>query len=159
MIRTGVLISSVNGYEADRVAVACIQADPKRIPMMRAMVRRGKISADLNAIQVTGTSIESVTCKKFVMKYNDDCANLHFSDGFLGKMLQLALKPRPVFTKKCRSCGECARCCPVKAIEIEKSKRAKVDLEKCIRCYCCQELCPFKAVKIKKTLLGKVVTK
>ncbi|MBR5280886.1 MAG: DUF362 domain-containing protein [Clostridia bacterium] len=159
VIHTGILISSVNGYEADCVAVACIQADPKRIPMMRAMVRREKLSADLNAIPVTGTSIESVTCKKFVMKYNDDCANLHFSDGFLGKMLALALKPRPVFTKKCRSCGECVRCCPVNAIEIEKGKRAKVDLEKCIRCYCCQELCPFKAVKIKKTLLGKVVTK
>lgn len=159
VIRTGVLISSENGYEADRVAVACIQADPKRIPMMRAMVRRGKLPEDMTAIQVIGTPVADLVCKKFVVKYNDDCANLHFSDGFLGKMLELALKPRPVITKKCRSCGECARCCPVKAIEIEKGKRAKIDLEKCIRCYCCQELCPFKAVKIKKTLIGKVVTK
>ena len=158
-IHTGVLISSVNGYEADRVAVSCIQADPNRIPMLRAMARRGTLPEDWREIQVTGAPVEQVVCKKFVMKYNDDCAKLHFSDGFLGKMLQLALKPRPVFTKKCRSCGECARCCPVKAIEVPKGKRAKVDLEKCIRCYCCQELCPFKAVKIKKTLLGKVITK
>lgn len=156
-IETGLLISSENGFHADRVAVACIQGDVDRIPMMRAALRRGFVPADLAAIEVQGTSVASVTCKKFVMKYNDDCARLHFSDGFLGKMILSVLKPKPVFTKKCRSCGECAQCCPVQAIQVEKGRPAIVDLERCIRCYCCQELCPFKAVKIKKTWIGKVI--
>ena len=93
------------------------------------------------------------------MKYNDDCSRLHFSDGFLGKIMSKMVKPKPVFTKKCRSCGECARLCPVKAITVEKGKRAKADLDKCIRCYCCQELCRFKAVKIKKSPVTKLAQK
>ena len=95
----------------------------------------------------------------FVVKYNDDAERLHFSDGFLGSVVEGLLKPRPEFTKKCRSCGECAKLCPVGAITVEKGKRAKADLKKCIRCYCCQELCPAKAVKIKKTFVSKLVGK
>ena len=156
-IETGILISSENGYHADRVAIACIQGDVTRIPMMRAALRRGFLSENLDDIEVRGASISSVVCKKFVVKYNDDGSKLHFSDGFLGKMLLSVLKPKPVVTKKCKSCGECAMCCPVKAICVEKGKPASINLELCIRCYCCQELCPFKAVKIKKTLIGKVI--
>lgn len=157
-IQTSVLISSPDAFAADRVALACIKADPQRIPMMRAAWRRNLLPVEFGEISVEGCGVETVQTGKFVMKYNDDCARLHFSDGFLGRMLLSVLKPRPVFTKKCRSCGECERCCPVKAIRVEKGKRAVVNLDKCIRCYCCQELCPFKAVKIKKTLIGKVVT-
>ncbi len=156
-IEIGVLLSGVDAYEVDRVAVACVQGDPERIPMMRAAWRRGYLPAELDAISVTGCTIAQVACPKFVIKYNDDGSRLHFSDGFLGKMLLSVLRPRPAFTKQCRACGECARCCPVKAIRVEQGKKATVDLDVCIRCYCCQELCPFKAVKIKKTWIGKVV--
>lgn len=157
-IQTGLLISSEDGFEADRVALACIRADVTKIPMMRAAWRRGLLSEDLNAISIDGIPLEQVKTAKFVMKYNDDCSRLHFSDGFLGKMILSVLKPRPVITGKCRACGECGRCCPVQAITVEKGAKARIDLEKCIRCYCCQELCPFKAVKIKKTLVGKVIS-
>ena len=118
----------------------------------------GLLAEDLNTISIEGVALKQVETGKFVMRYNDDCSRLHFSDGFLGKMILSVLKPRPVITGKCRACGECGRCCPVQAITVERGSKARVDLEKCIRCYCCQELCPFKAVKIKKTLIGKVVS-
>ena len=58
--------------------------------------------------------------------------------------------------KGCIGCGECARCCPAKAIQLE-NKLPVIDREKCIKCYCCQELCPRHAMKIGKPLVFRFV--
>ena len=163
VIETGILIGSDNAFEADRAAMDIIGADTDRVPMARAAISRGLMSKNVDEIEITG-DIDLAKARAgasgFVVKYNDSLSRLHFSDGIVGRALEKLMKPKPVFTKLCRSCGECARHCPVKAITVEKGKRAKADLNKCIRCYCCQELCPFKAVKIKKTpiavLAGKI---
>ncbi len=47
---------------------------------------------------------------------------------------------------KCKSCGLCARNCPVNAIEWEKKKPAVIDREKCIRCKTCIDNCKFDAI-------------
>lgn len=44
--------------------------------------------------------------------------------------------------EKCRSCGICARQCPVQAITGEKKSSYIIDQEKCIRCGTCLEACP-----------------
>ena len=158
----GMLMGSENAFELDRVAVDMIGADISRVPMARMAVKRGLMPESVDAIEIKGDvtlQMAREKCKDFVVKYNDDNLRLHFSDGVLGRAMEKMMKPRPVFTKACRSCGECMRNCPVKAITVEKGKRAEVDLNKCIRCYCCQELCPFKAVKIKKTFIGKIAGK
>ena len=46
----------------------------------------------------------------------------------------------------CRSCGICARNCPVGAISGEKKQPYVIDQEKCIKCGACMEKCPFKAI-------------
>ena len=46
----------------------------------------------------------------------------------------------------CRSCGICARNCPVGAITGEKKQPYVIDQEKCIKCGACMEKCPFKAI-------------
>ena len=161
-IDIGVLIGSDNAFEADRAAMYMIGADVERVPMARAAVERGLMPADIAGVVITGgCDIERARAqaKGFVVKYNDANSRLHFNDGIVGRALEKLMKPRPVFTKACRSCGKCAQHCPVKAITIEKGKRAKADLNICIRCYCCQELCPFKAVKIKKTLAARIAQK
>ena len=120
------------------------------------------MSEDIAEVEIKGgCDIERARtlAKGFVVKYNDSNSRLHFSDGIVGRAMEKLIKPRPVFTKACRSCGKCAMHCPVKAITVEKGKRAKADLNICIRCYCCQELCPFKAVKIKKTLAARIAQK
>ncbi len=158
----GMLIGSDNAFEADRAALHCIGAPVKRVPMARTAVSRGLMPENAEDIETRGdlTLAEAKKrCAGFVVRYNDNNARLHFSDGPVGKALEKLMKPRPVFTKKCRSCGECARHCPVKAITVEKGKIAAVELGRCIRCYCCQELCPFKAVKIKTTLVSRLARK
>jgi NADP-reducing hydrogenase subunit HndC len=46
----------------------------------------------------------------------------------------------------CKSCGICAKNCPVGAISGEKKKPYVIDQEKCIKCGVCMEKCPFKAI-------------
>ncbi|MCR4436397.1 MAG: NADH-quinone oxidoreductase subunit NuoF [Clostridiales bacterium] len=46
----------------------------------------------------------------------------------------------------CKSCGICAKNCPVGAIEGEKKVPYRIDQDKCIKCGTCMEKCPFKAI-------------
>ncbi len=46
----------------------------------------------------------------------------------------------------CKSCGICARNCPVNCISGEKKTPYVIDQEKCIKCGACMEKCPFKAI-------------
>jgi uncharacterized protein (DUF362 family)/Pyruvate/2-oxoacid:ferredoxin oxidoreductase delta subunit len=69
------------------------------------------------------------------------------------------LVQRPVVNlSKCRSCSECWKICPAKAIT-PKNSHVAFDYEKCIRCYCCIEVCPHAALKTKETFAGKIFRK
>ncbi|NLV35961.1 MAG: 4Fe-4S binding protein [Clostridiaceae bacterium] len=46
----------------------------------------------------------------------------------------------------CKSCGICAKNCPVGAITGEKKVPYVIDQDKCIKCGVCMEKCPFKAI-------------
>lgn len=46
----------------------------------------------------------------------------------------------------CKSCGICAKNCPVGAISGDKKTPYVIDQEKCIKCGACMEKCPFKAI-------------
>lgn len=46
----------------------------------------------------------------------------------------------------CKSCGICARHCPVDCISGKKGEPYVIDQEKCIKCGLCMEKCPFKAI-------------
>lgn len=75
-------------------------------------------------------------------------------DLFGGKFAK-ALAPKPKIDRKaCIGCGECARLCPQKTIEI-KDKKAVIHHKNCIRCWCCQEMCPKKAVLTKSLSILK----
>lgn len=153
----GLLLSSPNPFELDLAALAIIQVSPQRVPVLKNAIRRGLCPVDVTSISWKGVPLEEAKVPDFVVKYNDDYKKLHFLDGVLGKSLNALVRPKPVFhSRKCRSCGECAKCCPAKVITVEPGKCAKVNLESCIRCYCCQELCPFHAVSIHKPLLNRL---
>lgn len=46
----------------------------------------------------------------------------------------------------CKSCGICAKQCPVDAISGDRKTPYIIDQEKCIKCGVCMEKCPFKAI-------------
>jgi NADP-reducing hydrogenase subunit HndC len=49
----------------------------------------------------------------------------------------------------CKSCGICAKNCPVGCISGEKKMPYVIDQDKCIKCVTCLEKCPFKAISKK----------
>ena len=51
-----------------------------------------------------------------------------------------------IHAEACKSCGICARNCPVSCISGEKKVPYVIDQEKCIKCGACMEKCPFKAI-------------
>ena len=157
----GLLISGRDGFLTDLTALKIIGVDPVRGPIFRNAISRGLCPADTSGIDyMGGLRPEQSMVKGFRVNYNEQFANLHFLKGLGGRWFSAMLRPRPVFhTKKCRSCGECERCCPAKVITVTKERGASVKLEGCIRCYCCQELCPFQAVTIRKPLLNRLLIK
>jgi NADP-reducing hydrogenase subunit HndC len=46
----------------------------------------------------------------------------------------------------CKSCGICARNCPVNCISGQRGEPYVIDQDKCIKCGTCMEKCPFKAI-------------
>jgi heterodisulfide reductase subunit A len=86
------------------------------------------------------------------------------------------MKPRGVDTEKCRSCGVCAKVCPVTTLDrynegLSQRKAAYIDFpqavpsayvidfEACTKCLKCEQLCPAKAINLNdqgKTLDLKV---
>ena len=51
-----------------------------------------------------------------------------------------------IIEDKCRSCGICARICPVNAIAGQRGQPYVVDQDTCTRCGICIESCPFDAI-------------
>ena len=54
----------------------------------------------------------------------------------------------------CSRCGDCARHCPVSAIDSENS--ASIDMKKCILCSACIKACPMNARKIKSDMIKNI---
>ncbi len=80
------------------------------------------------------------------LKYFKDEYVAHIKDKKCPAGVCTALLNYIVIDEKCKSCGICAKQCPVNAISGQKGVPYLIDTEKCIKCGACLSKCPFKAI-------------
>ena len=80
------------------------------------------------------------------IKYFRDEYEEHIRDKKCRAGVCQALLQYIIIEDKCRSCGLCARVCPVNAISGQKKQPYVIDQDPCIKCGACMEKCPFDAI-------------
>lgn len=153
----GAIIASKSTYYADVVGAELIGMNIDGLPTLQAAYERGfapassknlRVYGDIRALTVDDFKAPPVRGLSFMRKGNV----LHF-------ISKAALEHKPTLKKHlCVGCGECARMCPAKAIEM-KNKKPHINREKCIRCFCCQEFCPRAAMVAHRPLAAKALNK
>lgn len=153
----GAIIASKSTYYADVVGAELIGMNIDGLPTLQAAYERGfapassknlRVYGDIRALTVDDFKAPPVRGLSFMRKGNV----LHF-------ISKAALEHKPTLKKRlCVGCGECARMCPAKAIEM-KNKKPHINREKCIRFFCCQEFCPRAAMVAHRPLAAKVLNK
>lgn len=153
----GAIIASKSTYYADVVGAELIGMNIDGLPTLQAAYERGfapassknlRVYGDIRALTVDDFKAPPVRGLSFMRKGNV----LHF-------ISKAALEHKPTLKKRlCVGCGECARMCPAKAIEM-KNKKPHINREICIRCFCCQEFCPRAAMVAHRLLAAKVLNK
>lgn len=153
----GAIIASKSTYYADVVGAELIGMNIDGLPTLQAAYERGfapassknlRVYGDIRALTVDDFKAPPVRGLSFMRKGNV----LHF-------ISKAALEHKPTLKKRlCVGCGECARMCPAKAIEM-KNKKPHINREKCVRCFCCQEFCPRAAMVAHRPLAAKVLNK
>ena len=153
----GAIIASKSTYYADVVGAELIGMNIDGLPTLQAAYERGfapassknlRVYGDIRALTVDDFKAPPVRGLSFMRKGNV----LHF-------ISKAALEHKPTLKKRlCVGCGECARMCPAKAIEM-KNKKPHIKREKCIRCFCCQEFCSRAAMVAHRPLAAKVLNK
>jgi NADP-reducing hydrogenase subunit HndC len=81
------------------------------------------------------------TIKYFREEYEEHIRDKKCRAGVCQALLQYI-----IIEDKCRSCGLCARVCPVNAISGQKKQPYVIDQDSCIKCGACMERCPFDAI-------------
>lgn len=153
----GAIIASKSTYYADVVGAELIGMNIDGLPTLQAAYERGfapsssknlRVYGDIRALTVDDFKAPPVRGLSFMRKGNV----FHF-------ISKAALEHKPTLKKRlCVGCGECARMCPAKAIEM-KNKKPHINREKCIRCFCCQEFCPRAAMVAHRPLAAKALNK
>ena len=153
----GAIIASKSTYYADVVGAELIGMNIDGLPTLQAAYERGfapassknlRVYGDIRALTVDDFKAPPVRGLSFMRKGNV----LHF-------ISKAALEHKPTLKKRlCAGCGECARMCPAKAIEM-KNKKPHINREKCIRCFCCQEFCTRAAMVAHRPLAAKALNK
>lgn len=144
----GILIGSKNGFAADTAICGLLGLNPDKLPTHRAGKKLGLVR---DTVEILG---DADPIKNFAFPL---LGSLSIGPKPLQGLMRKHMVQRPVVDEiTCRSCGECLRFCPAKAISPD-GKSISFDYNRCIRCYCCIEICPHGALRSAETLFGSLV--
>ena len=160
--RIGALLAGESPHKLDLACAKLIGLTCADVPTLAAAHRRGLVperaeelscSQPLDRFLVPDYGLIPLRGTQFENEYR----------GVLGKLvsrfLRAALASRPQADKSaCVGCGECARICPARAIEM-KSRLPVIDRSACIRCFCCQEFCPKGAMRVRRAPLARLANR
>lgn len=156
----GLILASENAHALDLAACRIIDYTPEEVATVKYAVRRGLIPENAEGLNILGEPLNELVIKDFIKPESHfNLLRLLSLPESVNKFMVSVLSSKPkIDYKKCAGCGECARCCPPKAMDMAKGKPV-IDEKKCIKCFCCQELCPHKAVKIHRSAINKLMLK
>ncbi len=150
------LAASADALAMDAMLCNILRINPRTVPYI-VHLSRDTTLANAAKYTITGCAIDEIRPKSFA---KPGAAKARLIPGFLVKILGPYIWIRPSIGTKCRLCGRCVECCPVKALSIEdNATKPTLDACKCIGCCCCHEVCPFDAVKITQSPLLNIVRK
>jgi len=160
--QTNIILASQDAVALDTVATSIIGLNPQDIDTIRYCDERGLGVGKLEAIEVTGESIRSVT----VPDFQPPAASTRLLMTRMSKplpsqilrfvMRQIVVRPR-VVTSRCTACAECVKICPTGAATIIE-KTVTINKAKCIQCMCCHEVCRDNAIALRRPLVGTIMS-
>jgi uncharacterized protein (DUF362 family)/Pyruvate/2-oxoacid:ferredoxin oxidoreductase delta subunit len=159
--QTNIILASQDTVALDAVAVSIIGLNPMDIDAIRYCDERGLGVGCIEAIEVTGESLSSVTVTDFLPPATSTRLLMTgMSRPLLSQILRLIMRQavvRPrVIASRCTACEECAKICPTGAAIII-GETAIINKAKCIRCMCCHEVCRYNAIALRRSLIGSTL--
>ncbi len=116
------------------------RGEPSDIDKLEKLAKNIKASALCGLGQTAPNPILS-TLRYFRDEYTAHVQDKKCPAGVCKKLIQIRISK-----DLCKSCGICAKTCPVSCIRGEKKVPYEIDQTKCIKCGACLEKCPFKAI-------------
>lgn len=156
----GIVMASANAHALDLAACRMIGYESDEVDTVREAIERGLTADNADKLDIIGENLDKLIIKDFLKPESHfNLLKIIHLPAALNAGLTNALASRPkIDYSGCAGCGECARCCPPKAIDMSSGK-PMIDKNKCIKCFCCQELCPKGTVKIHRPLLNRFMLK
>ena len=158
----GALLAGVSPHRLDLACAKLIGLGVQDVPTLAAAHRRGLVperaeelacSQPLDDFLIPDYGLIPLRGTQFENEYRGALGKL------VSRFLRAALASRPQADKaSCVGCGECARICPARAIEM-RGRLPVIDRSACIRCFCCQEFCPKGAMRVRRAPLARIVNR
>ncbi len=149
--RVGRIFASGDAVALDAAMARLVGRGVSEIPFLELAREKGVGETDFSRIRIEGE----------LPRFADYKLPPTFLPGFFGVVINRFMSrwincAPEVVEKKCVSCGNCVKHCPVEAMTMKKKEPPRVALDKCINCYCCQELCPEDAIRLSGRMIGTI---
>jgi uncharacterized protein (DUF362 family)/NAD-dependent dihydropyrimidine dehydrogenase PreA subunit len=139
----GFVAASADGVALDRCLCDVLGINPRSVPYLPALRRRGVGEQDPDRIALRGVDPSTLLAGPVSLP---NTLRSRLVPTWLGRLLAPLLWCRPTFSDACIFCGLCVRTCPAEALAQRKSEKPVLTPSKCIECCCCHEVCPANAI-------------